>query len=880
VFDRRSGNMVAAAAGFGSDELAEGFSLPGDLVVQACRRSGRSGTARVTFEGFALEQPDGKRDMVRMANVQVHDKSQEKVLTSGDFDLTEHGGDGFLQVVLYGDDDVRRLEKTGLGFTIVENDLMKRDWQARRGEAAAAAAAETGMPSGRTTYRRLPDIEAEMKKWVADHPTLVKPLTLRHKTIEGRTVSGVEITENVGSESDGKPVFLQMGVHHAREWPSVEMPMEWATDLIKGFGKDQRTTSLLRRSRVILVPVVNPDGYNLSRETQAELGAAATIDPFVKPILIQAGSPLGVDQPGLIAAILADQTVGQYAYKRRNCRLEPGQQAPSGKCGERDNRLKGVDPNRNYGGLWGGNGASSDLTDDTYRGEDAFSEPETRNIQDLVSRRQVQTLITNHTFSNLILRPPGVQSEGLSPDEPRYKAFGDKMAEQNGYKSQYSWQLYDTTGTTEDWSYPTTGGLGFTFEIGPDQFHPPYDQVIAEYRGVGEHAGKGNREAYFVALEHTADPKQHSVLTGEAEPGTTLRLSKQLTTWTSSVIDAKTQKPSGPRTFEDRLDTTLATPKGGGFEWHVNQSRSPFAEEEHTFLTADNDPSRRGDLPYRPSSIGDDVNIPVKIEAGDRRDVFKAFLDVEDTDDYDIYLHKGTEPTAKNQVASGTNGFLGSDETLIYNNPEPGDYVVRVNNFLAARPYKGFFELYGATATVVPTKQESWTLSCEALDGTVLSRRRVDVDRGQRKDLGRVCKDLAFGGDAAGRRGGSGILSGASGSFRFALALDLRRMRRALRGGIRARARCSELCRVTTTLSVDRRTQRRLKLRSAVVARGQMRRLAGRKTFRVRFSKDARRRIVRLRGVRFRITGRAVEIRGGRKVTLRRTYALSKRTRR
>ena len=40
------------------------------------------------------------------------------------------------------------------------------------------------------------------------------------------------------------------------------------------------------------------------------------------------------------------------------------------------------------------------------------------------------------------------------------------MAAENGYTSQFGFQLYDTTGTTEDWSYYSTGGLGFTFEIG------------------------------------------------------------------------------------------------------------------------------------------------------------------------------------------------------------------------------------------------------------------------------------------------------------------------------------------------------------------------------------------------------------------------------
>ena len=90
----------------------------------------------------------------------------------------------------------------------------------------------------------------------------------------------------------------------------------------------------------------------------------------------------------------------------------------------------GTDPNRNYGGFWGGPGASAgrpapvgDYAQD-YRGDGPFSEPETQNIRDLVSTRQVTTLITNHTFSNLVLRPPGIRSQGPPVDEAIYKALG------------------------------------------------------------------------------------------------------------------------------------------------------------------------------------------------------------------------------------------------------------------------------------------------------------------------------------------------------------------------------------------------------------------------------------------------------------------------
>ena len=84
-------------------------------------------------------------------------------------------------------------------------------------------------------------------------------------------------------------------------------------------------------------------------------------------------------------------------------------------------------------------------------------------------------------------------------DDAVYTALGDAMAHQNGYTSQRGYQLYDTSGTTEDWSYNATGGLGYTFEIGcrgaptedpiheeaqcTGNFHPTFAKVVAESTG-------------------------------------------------------------------------------------------------------------------------------------------------------------------------------------------------------------------------------------------------------------------------------------------------------------------------------------------------------------------------------------------------------------
>ncbi len=112
--------------------------------------------------------------------------------------------------------------------------------------------------------------------------------------------------------------------------------------------------------------------------------------------------------------------------KRKNCSISittPPEFA-SGACDANDaGRLRGTDPNRNYPGFWGGFGASPDWSDDTYRGDGPGDTPEISAVRRLISRRAVTVLISNHTYSNLILRPPSLLSTGKAPDEVQYKAL-------------------------------------------------------------------------------------------------------------------------------------------------------------------------------------------------------------------------------------------------------------------------------------------------------------------------------------------------------------------------------------------------------------------------------------------------------------------------
>ena len=449
--------------------------------------------------------------------------------------------------------DAQKLVDNNFAYTVEVPDMAVQARQDRAADAKFAAAyPETELPSGRNKYRRLFDYSEDMKRLAREHPDLVRPITLNHKTYEGRTVEGIEIATNPNAR-DGRPVFLQMGAHHAREWPSAEHAMEWAYELVLGYRQgDARVRDLVSKTRTIVVPVVNVDGFNTSREAGELLQHAAATTPTTTAT---ARSPTpSSSSPRRPARTSTGARTAACSATRRSGNCNAG--VDTGVVGH------GVDPNRNYGAFWGGAGSSGVALTQTYRGPAPFSEPETQNVRELISARQVTTLITNHTFSNLVLRPPGIAAQGETVDEPIYKALGDSMAAENGYASQFGYQLYDTDGTTEDWSYNATGGLGFTFEIGDLGFHPPFAETVAEWNGTTDDAtGGGNREAYYKAQQNTADTSKHSVLAGRAPAGAILRLTK--------TFDMPTSVEG--LTFTDNLNTHDA----GAGERHLRVAREP-----------------------------------------------------------------------------------------------------------------------------------------------------------------------------------------------------------------------------------------------------------------------------------------------------------------
>src|SRR5215210_4771939 len=173
VFGRR-GRLVAGSASFGGNVLASGFVRRGErLVVQACRFRGDASSADVSIHFARIERTKARR--FSLVDVPTPTRADRRRLQTLGLDVTEHGDADSVEVLLHGRGDARTLRATGFRYRVRIADLAAQARRSARRDAAHAHAAASGLPSGRTTYRRLPDYDLEMKNLTIQYPSLVRP---------------------------------------------------------------------------------------------------------------------------------------------------------------------------------------------------------------------------------------------------------------------------------------------------------------------------------------------------------------------------------------------------------------------------------------------------------------------------------------------------------------------------------------------------------------------------------------------------------------------------------------------------------------------------------------------------------------------------------
>jgi carboxypeptidase T len=277
------------------------------------------------------------------------------------------------------------------------------------------------------------EIEQELKELAEKYPERCEFRTIGH-THENRPIHALRFYPGKPS-----PGFLFIGTHHAREWMSAEIPLELCHYLAENYDNDPRVDRWLESFDIWIIPMLNPDGHQYTVDFDRMWRKNR------KPLII--------------------------GY--------------------------GVDPNRNYGYMWGGDGSSGDPTSEIYRGESPFSELETQVIRDLSEKIPFIGCLTYHTFGDLVLYPWGYHDsrsawnnelEGIAiglaektgpPDDDDNKKKSIPYADKYDYLPMRSASFYVASGDCTDYLYSQHGTAAYTIEIGDRQTgFTPGDDLI------------------------------------------------------------------------------------------------------------------------------------------------------------------------------------------------------------------------------------------------------------------------------------------------------------------------------------------------------------------------------------------------------------------
>ena len=81
------------------------------------------------------------------------------------------------------------------------------------------------------------------------------------KSSEGRDILAFRVGERTGDEQGPRKTLLVTGGLHGREWISTSTVGYLLWSVVTAFGNDHMITKLLQHFDIIFIPVLNPDGY-------------------------------------------------------------------------------------------------------------------------------------------------------------------------------------------------------------------------------------------------------------------------------------------------------------------------------------------------------------------------------------------------------------------------------------------------------------------------------------------------------------------------------------------------------------------------------------------------------------------------------------------
>lgn len=277
------------------------------------------------------------------------------------------------------------------------------------------------------------DMSRDLKKMAKFYQD-VMGLSVLAKTADNNNIYCIRL----GNENASKKILIQSTMH-AREWLNSQLIMKMAERCCKSYysGKYNGTaySKLFNKVCVYIVPMLNPDGVNIS-----QYGLARIKSPSLKKFVKRLGR-------------------GSYSRWKANAR--------------------GVDLNRNFNaGFRKNNSRGTKRGREGYSGPYAFSERETKAIVKLVDKIKPKAVINYHEAGRVIYYTRRSSLLNLVRQKTGYRPIRESISGANGSFGDYLTKKGITWCTPETCSGSTPAGHSqFYYEWGK---HRDMVQAVAK----------------------------------------------------------------------------------------------------------------------------------------------------------------------------------------------------------------------------------------------------------------------------------------------------------------------------------------------------------------------------------------------------------------
>jgi hypothetical protein len=277
-------------------------------------------------------------------------------------------------------------------------------------------------------YKNLQQVEATLRNIAAAHPKITKLVSLSAdflggtRTVRNNTIWALKVSSNPHVELD-LPNVLVLATHHARETINAELVLTIIQDMTDNYHKDPLWTKFVDKYQYWIIPVVNPDGYDIVFKSNS--------------------------------------------MWRKNAPERGG---------------SGVDLNRNYDlGYSSRCGGSTAPSSQTYRGTSEKSEVETKTIVALTKKFAFAKVLDFHSYGRIIFAGYSYCTPGPKSINDYILRMGATLARKASYTPP---PIEDTDGMHPGHHYKHSTYYTYLIETYSGSFQPAFETALAEIRRI------------------------------------------------------------------------------------------------------------------------------------------------------------------------------------------------------------------------------------------------------------------------------------------------------------------------------------------------------------------------------------------------------------